>query len=308
MINLEQLVTRNRKYTKDGKVADYIPELSKGDGNALALAKYDVKNNTLDLAGDKNTKITIQSIVKVAIYAQALIDSGPEKVYSKIGVKPSSDAFNSITKLETTEDHKPLNPFINAGAIACTSLVCGEQKEDVFDKIFSLVKKLTNNNDLKVNESVYLSEKETGDNNRALAYFMKSRGIIDGNLCIEDVLDSYFKLCAIEVSVAELACLGAVLANNGIAPWSKEEIFTSEINRLICSVMFTCGMYDYSGEFAVLVGLPAKSGVGGGIVVAAPKQMGIAVVGPALDSHGNSSAGMKLIQDLVNELDYNLFR
>jgi glutaminase len=235
----------------------------------------------------------------------ALIQNGEEKVFSKVGVEPTADAFNSIINLETKNLQRPLNPMINAGAIAAVSLVGGENGEETFQRILDFTKKITGCSTITFNKKVYESEKQTGDRNRSLAYFMKSTGVIEGN--VEDVLDVYFKQCSIEMSCTEIARIGAMLANNGVLPWNGETVISRNVARIVKTIMVTCGLYDESGQFAVQVGIPAKSGVGGGIVAAVPGRMGIGVIGPALDAKGNSIAGVKILEELSRELDLSIF-
>lgn len=301
---LKIAVENGKKITKYGEVATYIPELAKGDRDALGACIFDINCNII-LEGDYKTKFTIQSVSKVIILICALIDNGKEVVFSKVGKEPSADAFNSMVKLELRETHKPSNPFINAGAIVCTSLVAGNNGIEQFNRIHNFMKKLSNNNDIEVNHSVYESEKLTGNTNRAMAYYLKGAKIIDKH--VEDVLDAYFKCCSVEVVVEDVARIASVIANNGISPWSKERIIPEDVNRIVKALMMTCGLYDKSGEFCMEVGIPAKSGVGGCIMAIVPNRMGIAVVGPALDVYGNSIGGGSVLEELSKELNLSMF-
>jgi glutaminase len=195
--------------------------------------------------------------------------------------------------------------MINAGAIATVALIDGTCETETFERILKFTRKISNNEDININENVYRSEKQTGNKNRALAYFMKDLGIIEPN--VEDVLDVYFKQCAMEINCRDIARIGAMLANDGVLPWSGERIITKDIARTIKTIMVTCGLYDGSGEFAVSIGIPGKSGVGGGIMGAVPGRMGIGVVGPALDKKGNSIAGIKVLEELSRQLDLSIF-
>lgn len=301
---LEKIIAENRKYTKDGNVAKYIPELSKADPEALGIYITEL-NGSEYYAGDYEYKFTIQSISKVIVLMLALRDSGSSKVFSKIGVNPTSDAFNSIIPLEYKNPEKPLNPMINAGAIATTSLINGTSSKEVFDRILEFTKQITNNGIININDNVYKSEKATGHKNRALAFFMKDQGIID--MDVEELLDVYFKQCSMEITAKDIARIGAMLANDGILPWNGERVVTKEIARTVKTIMVTCGLYDGSGEFAVNIGIPGKSGVGGGIMGAVPGRMGIGVIGPSLDKKGNSIAGLKVLETLSYELDLSIF-
>lgn len=301
---LESLVENNKCYGKEGKLASYIPALLRANPDDLGVAIVDLQGRKY-CAGDCHKKFTIQSISKVVSLILALSDNGRENVFKKVNVEPTGDEFNSIVNLEKKDQTKPYNPMINAGAIVTTSLIYGESEEDKFNRILDFMRKATNNPSIGLNEEVYLSEKETGDRNRALAYFMKSNGMLEGN--IEEILDLYFKQCSIEATALDLAMFGSVLANEGVAPWNSERLISRENCRIVKTIMVTCGMYDASGEFAVKIGIPAKSGVGGGILGTVPRWMGIGVYGPALDKKGNSIAGLHLLKDLSEELDLSIF-
>ncbi|MBU5483832.1 glutaminase A [Clostridium sp. MSJ-11] len=301
---LENIIESNRRYTVQGELASYIPELTKANKDALGIF-ITTLNGEEFYAGDNEIKFTIQSISKIISLIIAIMDNGKDYVFSKVGMEPTKDSFNSIIDLELNDLNKPLNPMINAGAIATVSMIRGKDKDEVFSRILEFTKKLCGNEDLKVNESVYISEKKTGSRNRALAYFMKSTSIIEKD--VEEVLDVYFKQCSIEVTSKDLSKIALVFANEGVSPWSEERIMPKEVTRIIKTIMTTCGMYDASGEFAVNIGLPSKSGVGGGILAVAPGKMGIGIVGPALDEKGNSIAGVEVLKDLSHELELSIF-
>lgn len=301
---LELIIEKSRPYTEDGNVAKYIPELGKANPDILGIYVSNIDGAEY-FAGDYNYKFTIQSISKVIALMLALKDSGKAKVFSKVGVNPTADAFNSIIPLEYKSPDKPLNPMINAGAIATVALINGGNAKETFERILDFTRRLTNNNEIGINENVFLSEKETGHKNRALAYFMKDLRIIEPD--VEEVLEVYFKQCAMEITCKDIARIGAVLANDGVLPWSGERIVSKDIARTVKTIMVTCGLYDGSGEFAVSIGIPGKSGVGGGIMGAVPGRMGIGVVGPSLDKKGNSIAGLKVLEQLSIELDLSIF-
>ena len=301
---LETLVEKNRVHGKNGKLASYIPGLLKADPDDLGIAIVDLQGRKY-CAGECEKNFTIQSISKVVSLILALGDNGRCNVFKKVNVEPAGEGFNSIVDLEIKDEARPYNPMINAGAIATTALIYGESEEDKFNRIIEFMRKATNNENIKINEEVYISEKLTGDRNRALAYFMKSNGMLEGN--VEGILDLYFRQCSIEANAVDLAMFGSVLANDGVTPWSNERLMSRETCRIVKTIMVTCGMYDASGEFAVHIGIPAKSGVGGGILATVPRKMGIGVYGPALDAKGNSLAGLQLLQDLSEELDLSIF-
>ena len=288
---LINLVEKNKKYTQDGKLASYIPALLKANSEDLGLCVYDIKNNEEYWAGESDVKFTIQSISKVVSLIIALNDNGRENVFKKVNVEPTGMGFNSIVNLEIRNQ--------------TTSLIFGENEEHKLQRILNFLRRATNNPTIDINREIYESEKATGDRNRSLAYFMKSSNILEGN--VEEVLDLYFKQCSIEATAKDLARFSAVIANDGIAPWNDEVLVSREICRIVKTIMVTCGMYDASGEFAVHVGVPAKSGVGGGIIATVPRRFGIGIYGPALDSKGNSIGGIHILKDLSEELELSIF-
>ncbi|MPQ45092.1 glutaminase A [Clostridium tarantellae] len=301
---LENLIENNRKYVDYGKLASYIPELEKSNKNDLGIYVVTLDGKEYG-AGEWEKKFTIQSISKVVSLMVAIMDNGRDKVFSRVGVEPTGDSFNSIVSLNRKPSMKPFNPMVNAGAIVTTSLISGDTEEEKFEKILNFTKKVTGNSSVGMNEEVYKSESQTGDRNRALAYFMKSNGTLNGN--IDSILDLYFKQCSIEINARDLARFGAMLANDGVLPWSGERVISRDVCRIVKTIMVTCGMYDDSGKFAVHIGIPAKSGVGGGIMASVPRRMGIGVFGPALDEKGNSIGGSHILKDLSEELDLSIF-
>ncbi|MBL3592043.1 MAG: glutaminase A [Synergistaceae bacterium] len=301
---LTAIVDAARPRFTEGKVATYIPELGKAQADALGLAVMTVEGEGHS-AGDRDYPFSIQSISKLISLALALTELGEERVFSHVGVDPTPDPFNSIMRLEMDRVHRPYNPLVNAGAIAVISLLPYGESESRTAAVLDLARRLTANGTLAVNESIYRSEKTTSDRNRALAYFMKSTAILKGD--VEDVLDSYFRQCSIEAAVGDLAVMGATLASGGINPVSGERVLSTRVCRVIRALMATCGMYDGSGEFAIRVGIPAKSGVGGGIVAVVPRRMGIAVCGPSLDGKGNSICGMEVLEELSRSMRLRVF-
>ncbi len=301
---LREIIEKNRHLTNFGKVATYIPELKNANPNALGIAVVDIAGN-LYKAGDYETKFTLQSVSKPITLMLALMDCGKEFVFDKVGMEPTGDPFNSMRRLETINPSKPLNPMINAGAIVVTSLIKGSDNREKFERILSLFRTISNNPTMKINEDVYLSEKKTGDRNRAMAYFLRDVGVIEGD--VEEILDLYFKQCSIEATCEDVAQIGMFLANQGILSSTQQQLIPKYITQIAKTFMVTCGMYDESGEFAISVGIPSKSGVGGGIMGAVPNKMGIGVVGPALDKKGNSIAGVKVLHALSRELSLSIF-
>lgn len=300
--HLEDVTEASRWAADKGKVASYIPKLAEADPHQLGVYLMDLQGRGVG-AGDWHKRVTIQSIVKVAIFLQALADCPLDKLNQKISLNATAGGFNSIVELEERNHHKPLNPFINSGAIASLFLVNGEPGER-FDRVMELVKSMTAEQRLEVDEDVYLSEKEHGSRNRAIAYFMQSTGIIEGD--VEQLLDEYFRLCSLQVDCWDLACVGATLANGGVNPVTRRACALRQHCRTALAVMVSCGMYEQSGEFLVQTGVPAKSGVGGGIMASIPGRMGLGLIGPALNEAGNSSGGIELLTRLADELDLSI--
>lgn len=309
---LERLIREYRPYTKQGQVADYIPELAYANPHALGIAVAGPDGTVLK-AGDAETSFTLQSISKILTLMAALNDCGPERVFSKVGMEPSVDPFNSIVKLETIDHKKPLNPMINAGAIVIASLLQGASVEARLQRICDTIARITGKSDVRLNEKVYESERKTGDRNRALAYFMKSTGVIDADVDVEETLELYFKICSLEVDSVDLARIGLFFAMWGRCidrqpdgSCATEGLVSEEIAQIVTTIMITSGMYNHSGEFFLRVGLPAKSGVSGGIVAFSPRRYGFGLFGPAIDAAGNSVAGVRMLTDLSRTFGLHL--
>lgn len=301
---LQEAYTYAKQWIGQGKVANYIPELAKVDPAQLAICITDL-NGCTRCAGDSKAHFTLQSISKVIILATGLKDAGFDEVFSRVGMEPTGDPYNSIVRLETMHSYKPLNPMINAGAISVTACIPGKSPEERFERILHNARLLLDNPELIYDEQVFHSESETGDRNRALAYMMKAGKVLPGK--VEEHLAVYFKACSIMVTCEEISYLGAVLANNGVSPRTGKKLIGPFDVKIIRSLMSTCGMYDASGEFALRVGIPGKSGVGGGIMGAVPNRMGIGVYSPALDEKGNSYCGIKAMEFLSKALELSIF-
>lgn len=291
---LDQLVAEYA-VVDDGELADYIPELTRVDptGFGLTLSSSD---GFLYESGDARTQFTIQSISKPFTYALALDVAGQEVVDAKIGVEPSGDAFNEISVDPHTKT--PKNAMINAGAIAAVSLVPGAGPDERFAKIRDFYSACAGR-PLELDEDVYRSEKATGDRNRAIAYMLSSFGVLDEP---DDVLDVYFRQCSLKVTSVDLARMAATLARGGINPQTGRRVTSTAVVRRTLSVMVTCGMYNGAGDWVSAVGMPAKSGVGGGIAAVLPGQLGIGVYSPRLDSRGNSVRGVLVCRALSERL------
>lgn len=301
---LESAIEKHHHYYKRGKVATYIPALALAEPQDIGISVLDSKGKYCSI-GEYQKKFTIQSISKIVTLALAIMDRGEEFVFNKVGYEPTGDSFNSIVRMETNRISKPYNPMINAGAIAITSMIKGVDNAEKLVRMMNFFKKMIGNKDLTIDNTVYLSEKETGHRNRALAYYMKDAKILEGD--VEEILDLYFRQCSILVNCGDLARIAMIFANDGIVLETGEKIIPQNIVRKVRTIMVTCGMYDASGAFAAKVGLPAKSGVGGGIIAIVPKRMGIGIYGPALDSKGNSIVGMKVLEELSTKMDLSIF-
>lgn len=286
---------------REGSLADYIPELTQANPDWFAISLFTVDGQCYEV-GDHHQLFTIQSVSKIFTYGMILDDLGFQEVDSKIGVEPSGDAFNSISLDPQTG--RPLNPMINAGAIAAVGQVHGTSMEARFNRILKKYQSYTARN-LTVDESVYRSESATGFRNRAIANLLRNFNIIGDP--VDETIEVYFKQCSIQIHCTDLALMGATLANGGINPITKRQVIRYENVERVLSVMSTCGMYDSSGEWIVNVGLPAKSGVGGGVVGVLPGQLGFAVFSPLLDPKGNSVRGLKTFADLSRRFNLHLF-
>ena len=287
-----------------GAPASYIPELAKADPHHLAVSVTDLAGHTLS-AGDSTVAFTIQSIAKVIILITALAESGYGRVFERVGMEPTGDPFNSIVRLETMRSRRPLNPMINAGAISVTASIPGSTADERFARILDNARRLMNDPTLDFDPLVYRSESRTGDTNRAMAYMMRASGVIEGD--VEAHLDVYFRACSILATSEKISRFAAVLANNGVDPESGARLVDALSVRVVRSLMCTCGMYDESGRYAIHVGVPSKSGVGGGILGVVPGRMGIGVFCPALDEKGNSLCGIRAMEYLSEKLKLSIF-
>ena len=287
----------------EGRVADYIPALAQVDPNKLGIAFADAKGRVHG-AGDCDEPFSIQSISKVFTLALALERVGA-RLWDKVGREPSGSAFNSIVQLEY-EQGKPRNPLINPGAMVVTDQLIGDRNaEAAIDDLLALLRSQARDDRVQIDEVVARSEAETGHRNRSLAWFMKSFGILDND--VDTVLTGYFRQCSLAMSCRQLARAGLFLAFDGRDPESGQEVMPSHRSRRINSVMMLCGHYDNSGEFAVRIGLPGKSGVGGGILAIAPGHGAVAVWSPGLNESGTSAAGAAALEALVERTGWSVF-
>ena len=303
---LKELIEQCRQDTANGKVASYIPALAKADPNALGIYILD-RNGLHAQGGDSKVRFSIQSIIKPILLLQALMDNGEDYVRSRVGVESTGKPFDAINISEALNQEilsEHINPMVNMGAIVMCTLIKGENYRDRFNRLLDLTRVLANNPEIDVDEEVYQSEKATGNKNRALAFLMRSCGLLEGE--VEEVLDCYFRACSIRVNCKDLARIAFVLANKGM-DFSGNQLFPDRYAHYVNAIMMTCGMYDGAGDFAVTVGVPAKSGVGGGIMAVVPGRMGIGIYSPALDKKGNSIAGIRILRKLSRKLELSIF-
>jgi glutaminase len=285
----------------DGDVATYIPELGKTDPNDFAICLVTVDGQVFS-AGDWGKEFTMQSVCKPFAYQIALEELGRERALTYVGVEPSGEAFNSIELDPRTM--RPFNPMVNAGAISVASLI-KKNSPDAGVRAFVEKMQMAAGRKLRIDTEVLASETATGNRNRAIAYLMLNFGVIDED--VNHTLHQYFSQCSLLVNCRDLATMAATLANMGTNPVTHETVFDFQYIKDVLAVMFTCGLYDHAGEWAYRVGLPAKSGVGGGLLAVVNRQLGIAVYSPRLDAKGNSVRGIMVCRELANRLGLHAF-
>ncbi|KIL53162.1 glutaminase [Jeotgalibacillus campisalis] len=311
---LQLWVEENRSHTMLGATAQYIPALAEQEPNQLGICIMDYDGDTY-LAGETDVNFTLQSVSKIISFVALCHFKGMDFVLDKVDVEPTGEAFNSIIPFEIHRPGKPFNPLINAGAITVASMLPGDTPDEKFERFILFVEGMIGRR-LELNEEVYQSEWKTAHRNRALAYYLKESNLLE--LDVEEALEIYIRLCSISIGLKDLSKIGLVIAHDGYDPVEKQQIFSSDVARIAKVLMVTCGMYNSSGKFAAHVGLPAKSGVSGGILASVPpkwhseekafrKGCGIAVFGPAIDAHGNSAAGTMLLRQLSAEWDLSIF-
>ncbi|XP_033873630.1 glutaminase kidney isoform, mitochondrial isoform X4 [Acipenser ruthenus] len=290
------------KKLSGGQVADYIPQLAKFSPDlwAVSLCTVDGQRHSV---GDTKVPFCLQSCVKPLKYAIAVNDLGTEYVHRYVGKEPSGLRFN---KLFLNEDDKPHNPMVNAGAIVITSLIKqGVNNAEKFDYVMAFLNKMAGNEYVGFNNATFQSERETGDRNFAIGYYLKEKKCFPEGTDMTGVLDFYFQLCSLEVTSESASVMAATLANGGFCPITGERVLSPEAVRNTLSLMHSCGMYDFSGQFAFYVGLPAKSGVAGGILLVVPNVMGVMCWSPPLDKLGNSVRGIQFCTDLVSLCNFH---
>lgn len=298
---LNELHARHADCTA-GEVASYIPELAKADPASfgIAIATTDGRVYTV---GDCDTPFSIQSISKPFAYALALEDNGPEGVHDKVGLLPTGSGSDRVSLFQ--ESGRPFNPMINAGAIAATSLVRDEPGRPRVRRILDLMSRCAGR-PLRIDEAMVASERSSGIGNFAIDYMLRNSGIVGSVL--EPVLECYSQQCSTMVTCRDLAVMAATLASDGVCPTTHEKVLDPSIVSNVLSVMATCGMYDYAGEWVARAGMPSKSGIGGGVIGVLPGQVGIAVFSPPLDTRGNSVRGVRVFHDLSEDFGLHLFQ
>ncbi len=285
----------------EGTVADYIPELGKADRNWFGVAVATI-DGAIYQAGDSGLPFTIQSISKPFVYGLALEDQGRDEVRRRVGVEPTGDAFNSIEIDEVSL--RPYNPMVNAGAIVTAGMIHGDGPSSRHERAMTFLSTFAGR-DLELDSNVLRSEQESGDRNRAIAYFMRAHGMLED---VDEALDAYFRQCSVLVTCRDLAAMAATLANGGVNPLTGAHALEATSVESVLSVMATCGMYDFAGEWLYTVGLPAKSGVAGGVIAVLPGQLGIGVFSPPLDPRGNSVRGIAVCQELSRRFHLHQYR
>jgi glutaminase len=299
---LEEIQKEVLSLIHEGKVADYIPALANVNPNqfAMSLQLFDGESYHI---GDSREKFSIQSISKVFSFAH-LMHANNGDLKNRLGLEPSGNAFNSLVQLER-ENGIPRNPFINTGAIVVADMLVSRYKKSTFTKMLQYIREISDNDLIDIDEEVYISEKNSSFRNYSMIQFMKSFGNIKND--IEEVMDVYFRLCSLRMNSKELSRAMLFLANHGRDPILNKEFLTSSQSKRVNAIMLTCGHYDASGDFAFRVGLPGKSGVGGGIVAVIPDKMSICVFSPRLNTQGNSLVGTKALELFTTKTGLSIF-
>ncbi|MFJ7684006.1 glutaminase [Peribacillus butanolivorans] len=310
---LDEWVAYYRSYATKGQTANYIPALRNTHLSQLGICILE-PGGTMITSGDWEVPFTLQSISKVLSFIAACLGRGISYVLERVDVEPTGDAFNSIIRLEMHKPGKPFNPMINAGAITIASLLPGESSQKKLEFLYELIESLLGKRPT-INEEVFQSEWLTSHRNRALAHYLKETNYLESD--VEEALEVYLKQCSIVVTTEDIALIGLILAQDGYHPIRQEQVLPKEVAKLAKALMLTCGMYNASGKFAAFVGVPAKSGVSGGIMALVPpsarREMpfqdgcGIGIYGPAIDEYGNSVTGGMLLKQMAQEWDLSIF-
>lgn len=297
-----QLIYKKYLPITEGRTTDILAHLKEADPNTLAISAVTI-NGDVHSVGDFSKEIPIQSISKPFVYGMALEDWGEEHVRRIIGVEPTGDAFNSLIGHDQVCEGR-FNPMVNVGAVTTTSLIKGGSLQERIDRIREMISGYIGR-PVEFDGTALSSRKNLDNMNRAIAYLLKNFGMIEGD--IQQTMDLYLQQCSAVINCLDLAMMGATLANEGVNPVSGVQALKTEYVRDLLSVMYTCGMYDFAGEWAYNVGLPAKSGVSGCVLGVVPGRMGIAVFSPPLDHRGNSTRGIKVFEELSQKLELHIF-
>jgi len=297
---LESVIDYGSNFTDEGKLVDYIAILKDADKNALGACIVD-ENGEVHEAGKSREEFAIMSIVKVVLFEIVLENYDLEEIEKYMRLEGSSKPYNSILDLEA-EGGKPVNPFINAGAIMSSYLLFKKFGDKSIDVLKKRIRKLMDNEELDHNQTLLDTVKYGGENNLALAWILKKHGYIDKDTSVDDVLYIYNLACCIMVNTKDLAVFASTMSRHGKG-LNGEQIIKKENARILRTLMAICGTYDFAGQFAVKIGIPAKSGVGGGIMATTNKDIGVCVFCPGLDEYGNSLAGVKMLEKISRELD-----
>ena len=297
---LENAIRIGKGVIRYGSVASYIPELAKADKNKLGICLYTIDGNQFE-TGNTEDRFTIQSISKVMALCLALETFGAEFVFDHVGVEPSGEAFNSLVELDN-RSNRPFNPMINSGAITVASLLVNQYSIEDMQKY---MQEVCEDPEIAIDEAVFQSEMATCARNKAIAYLLKSKDIIDTD--VEESVTFYTKMCSMSVNARNLARFGLLLANDGVQLSTGKRLISSQTVRMVQTIMLTCGMYDGSGEFALRTGIPTKSGVGVGLLSVSKKKMGIGIYGPSFDKKGNCIAGCELLGYISEALHLHIF-
>ncbi len=286
---------------RSGTVANYIPELAAAEPDWFGIAVAGVDGQVVEV-GDSQHLFSIQSVSKPFVYGLALENHGRDHLLSKVNVEPSGEAFNSIMLDEAT--NRPFNPLVNSGAIATTDLVPGSNYTERIKNLLAMFENYVGH-PVFVDNATFISERTTGHRNRAIAHLMLNFGMIEDR--VDETLELYFQQCSVLVNCRDLAVMAATLANGGVNPITGARAISTEHVKDLLSIMYSCGMYDFAGEWGYLVGLPAKSGVSGAILVVVPGKFGIAVFSPPLDERGNSVRGVAVCRELSHRFGLHAF-
>ncbi len=300
--SLIEEIYQEHKHLADGDLASYIPELGNVDPRGFAISVTTVDGQIVT-AGDQDRLFTIQSISKPFVFGLALETHGLDHVRSRVNVEPTGEAFHSMIRLDESSKRPP-NPLVNSGAIAMTSLIKGGSPAAGQTSLKHMYELYTGRV-LDMDAAVYESEKATGHRNRAIAHLMLHFGMVEPQ--IEETVDLYFRQCSFNVNASDLSTMAATLANKGVNPLTGNRAIAEPYVKSLLTLMLTCGLYTYAGEWAFNVGLPAKSGVSGGILAAVPGKMGIGVYSPLVDKQGNSVRGVRVFKDLERALNLHIF-